>query len=58
MSGLNKLFGEQLLCANVGLKVFHEAILEQETRCIHIEWKPPADGDDRLIKILEWLEGE
>lgn len=57
MNGINKLFASELRCVNIGVEVFYRAILEQNVTCVQVDWKPPADGDPRLIRILEWLEG-
>jgi len=40
---------------NVGLEAFHESLLAQGARSIHVEWKPPAGGNERLAALLDKL---
>lgn len=54
---MKPLFEEKLVCVNLGLDRFYEAMADQGLRCIHVEWSPPAGGDPRLTEILNWLEG-
>lgn len=56
MNGINKLFDEKLVCVNMGLESFFDAMGDQGLSCAHVEWKPPAGGNPRLIEILSWLE--
>lgn len=55
MLTVNELFHTQLKIVNVGLESFYEAMLDQNVPVCHIDWKPPAGGDPRLIEILEKL---
>lgn len=55
MNGINKLFESKLVCVNLGLETFYEAMRDQQLRAAHVEWKPPACGDPRLIEILARL---
>lgn len=56
MNGINELFDQKLVCINLGLETFFDAMNDQALKCAHVEWKPPAGGDSRLIEILNWLE--
>lgn len=55
MNTLNELFATKLEVANLGLESFYEAMKKQNVPAIHIEWKPPAGGDVRLLEILAKL---
>jgi len=57
MSGINKLFGEELVSVNLGVEVFFDAMKQQGVKCAQVEWKPPAGGNLELIRVLEWIEG-
>ncbi len=57
MNGINALFSQELVCVNIGVEIFYDAVLQQDKRCAQVEWKPPAGGDIELIKILNWIEG-
>lgn len=56
--GIGRLFGQELVCVNLGVEVFAQALTDQGVRCAQVEWKPPADGDERLLRVLDWLEEE
>jgi len=49
------LLGKPLAVINVGLEIFRESLLKQGVKVIHVSWRPPAGGDDRLANILEKL---
>ena len=49
------LLGEPLKFINIGLEIFHDSLSEQGAEVVHVDWRPPADGDERLAKILERL---
>lgn len=57
MNGINALFAQELVCVNIGVEIFYDAILQQDAQCAQVEWKPPAGGNLELIKILNWIEG-
>ena len=38
---------------NVGLEGFYDSVILQGASAIHVEWRPPAGGDERLQSILE-----
>ncbi len=40
---------------NVGLELFFEALLLQHVDAVQVDWRPPADGDERLAGLLEKL---
>lgn len=40
---------------NLGLVGFYDAINSQNVSCVHVDWKPPAGGNTRLIEILDRL---
>lgn len=46
----------QLTIINLGLEVLNDAVNMQGTQSVHIDWRPPAGGDLRLIEIIERLK--
>jgi FdrA protein len=38
---------------NVGLESFAESLMAQDTPVIHVDWRPPAGGDEKLMAILK-----
>lgn len=44
-----------LAAINVGLEIFSESIVRQDGRAVQVDWRPPAEGDQKLMEILEKL---
>ena len=44
---------QPLAAINVGLESFTESLLAQDAPVIHVDWRPPAGGDEKLMSILE-----
>jgi FdrA protein len=38
---------------NVGVEIFFESLVAQGAKAVHVDWRPPAGGDDKLMAILE-----
>ena len=38
---------------NVGLESFLESLIAQEAQAIHVDWRPAAGGNEKLMSILE-----
>jgi hypothetical protein len=55
MSKINDLFKQKLSVGNLGIETFKATLVSQSTKVIHIDWRPPAGGDLKLIKALELL---
>lgn len=55
---IHQLFTSRLQVANVGVDVFYQAVLDQGTPGVHVDWRPPAGGDPRLAEVLARLQGE
>ncbi|HKV10597.1 MAG TPA: acyl-CoA synthetase FdrA [Thermoanaerobaculia bacterium] len=41
-----------LAAVNVGLESFYDSLLAQGAQAVHVEWKPPAGGNEKLAGIL------
>ena len=52
---LEELFRRDLAVVNVGLASFAEAIRETGGRAVHLDWRPPAEGDRELGMALAHL---
>jgi FdrA protein len=42
---------------NVGLESFAESLRAQGAAALHVDWKPPAGGNERLMAILARMKG-
>ena len=40
---------------NIGLESFATSLEDQGAEVVHVDWQPPAGGDDRLLAILDKL---
>jgi FdrA protein len=47
-----EVFSAKPAAINVGLESFYDSLLAQGAAAIHVDWKPPAGGNDRLMSIL------
>ena len=49
------LLDAPLVIINIGLLSFAESLLDQDIDVIHIDWEPPAGGDEEMINLLDEL---
>jgi FdrA protein len=43
---------QPLTAINVGLESFYESLISQGAQAVHVEWRPPAGGNERLASLL------
>jgi len=48
----NNLFDENLKVINIGLSSFKDSIEEVDAEVVQVDWKPPAEIDEKIIKII------
>lgn len=58
MSKINELFTSNLSVVNIGIETFNTATIDQGVDSIHLEWRPPANGNPMLASILNDLDQE
>lgn len=46
---------QELCIINIGLVIFAESLAVQKVKMVHVEWRPPAGGDEALQNILNLL---
>jgi hypothetical protein len=46
----------KLKIINLGLEVLNDAVNMQGSQGVHVDWRPPAGGNLRLIEIIERLK--
>ncbi|MFQ5674511.1 MAG: acyl-CoA synthetase FdrA [bacterium] len=51
-----QLFKQPLQAINVGLESFTESLRAQEATVVHVDWRPPAGGNEKLMSILERMK--
>jgi len=47
-----------LVVVNLGLDVFARDLEAAGVRVVHVDWRPPAGGDPRLVALLTRLEDD
>lgn len=43
---------QPLAAVNVGLESFYESLIAQGAQAVHVDWRPPAGGNERLSSLL------
>jgi FdrA protein len=49
-------FRQPLAAINVGLESFHDSLIAQGAQAIHVEWRPPAGGNEKLASLLSRMK--
>lgn len=52
---INELWQDKLSAISMGLKSFTESMAAQGAGVIHVDWRPPAGGDSRMLAALDSL---
>ena len=47
---------QSLAAINVGLESFYESLISQGAQAVHVEWRPPAGGNEKLAALLAWVQ--
>jgi len=55
MKSVEGILGKEIRAVNIGIPSFADDLEEQGVRVIRIDWKPPAGGDEKMLKLLERL---
>ena len=50
-----QLLSDGPIAVNLGLREFAESLREQEVEVLHVEWSPPAEGDQDMMELLDKL---
>ncbi len=56
MNKINELFQQKLKIINMGLESFNKDLKKQNVKTIHVDWKPPARGNEKMISLLDKLK--
>lgn len=48
---------QPLAAINLGLESFYESLTSQGAQAVHVEWRPPAGGNERLASLLAKMKG-
>jgi len=47
-----------LTAINVGLESFYESLISQGAQAVHVEWKPPAGGNEKMAALLARMKNK
>ncbi len=47
---------QPLAAINVGLESFYESLTSQGAQALHVEWRPPAGGNEKLAALLQKMK--
>jgi FdrA protein len=53
-----RALNDPLAAINVGLESFAESLTDQAASVIHVDWRPPAGGNEELMSILARMKGK
>jgi FdrA protein len=45
-----------LAAINIGVETFFASLLDQGADVVHVDWRPPAGGDEKLLSLLDRLK--
>ena len=51
----SKLLKQQIKVVNVGLELFAQSLKQQNAKVVQVAWRPPADGNKKMMKLLDKL---
>jgi len=54
-SKIDELLQQPIVVINIGLVKFPESLQEQKVELVHVDWVPPAGGDQGMIDLLDQL---
>jgi FdrA protein len=49
---------QPIAAINVGLESFYESLISQHAQAIHVEWRPPAGGNERMAALLARMKSK
>lgn len=56
MSKIDELFRQELKVINMGLESFHNELKKQKVQVIHVDWRPAAGGNKKMLSLLKKLK--
>lgn len=52
---IKEILNEPLNVINIGLDGFAASLEDQDVDVLRVDWRPPAGGDQEMIKLLDQL---
>ena len=57
-TNITRIFEQELYVINLGLDTFADNLQDSGANVVHMDWKPPAGGDERLTTLLKKLKAK
>lgn len=51
-----ELINTEIKAINIGIDSFLDSLQQQGVQVIHVDWRPPAGGDNEMTDILASLD--
>ena len=52
---VSQLLNLPLIVINIGVDKFAKNLEDQNVEVLHVDWRPPAGGDQEMIDLLDGL---
>ena len=52
---VSQLLNMPLIVINIGVDKFAKNLEDQNVEVLHVDWRPPAGGDQEMIDLLDGL---
>lgn len=52
---VSQLLNMPLIVINIGVDKFAKNLEDQNVEVLHVDWRPPAGGDQEMIDLLDSL---
>ena len=49
------IIGKELKVVNIGIPAFADDLESQGVKVARVDWKPPAAGDEKMLRLLDRL---
>ena len=49
------ILGKKLIVVTIGISTFDDDLRQQGVKVLKVDWKPPAEGDEEMLKLLDKL---
>jgi len=49
------ILGKKLIVVTIGISTFADDLRQQGVKVLKVDWKPPAEGDEEMLKLLDKL---
>jgi len=55
---IRRLFKSEISVINMGIDSFYQDLMQLGVKIVHIDWRPPAGGNDKMLSLLSRLKSK